>query len=557
MSVLQVSSLNKSFGANKAVNNVDLNIKAGEIVALIGPNGAGKTTTFNLINGQLQADSGEILLLNKKLDHANPVKIANLGVGRTFQIAEVFTSLTVIENVQMAILANQGQVLNMLSKVSRMHMLKAMALLKQVGMQEQAYKACSELAYGNVKRLELAMALASDPKLFLMDEPTAGMAPAERQALMALVKKIAKQNNMAILFTEHSMDVVFGFAEHIVVMAQGSIVATGSPEEIQNNEQVKKIYFGGDSSNINTINAGIKNTDIHNADKNNVDIGSCNNSDKDAAMISLDNSFESHTKSGSNKAHSGNVFHNDNTDNAPLLQIKNLKSFYGAAQVLFDLNLDINQGEVVALLGLNGAGKSTTFKSIMGMMKNTQGEINFANNTISKLESHKISRLGLGYVPEDRRIFTDLTVLENLNCSKQAKRYWPNGDAAPYWSTEQLFKFFPNLEKAMHRYGDQMSGGEQQMLSVARTLMGNPYLVLLDEPSEGVAPIIVQAMVDMIKIIKASGVSVLLAEQNTDFAKQVADRAYVLEKGQIIFSGSMDEATSAINGEGLRLPANK
>ena len=507
MSVLQVNALNKSFGANKAVNNIDLNIKAGEIVALIGPNGAGKTTTFNLINGQLQADSGEILLLNKKLNQANPVKIAHLGVGRTFQIAEVFTSLTVIENVQMAILAHQGQVLNMLSKLSRMHTLKAMALLKQVGLQEQAHKACSQLAYGNVKRLELAMALASDPKLFLMDEPTAGMAPAERQALMALVKKIAKQNNMAVLFTEHSMDVVFGFAEHIVVMAQGSIVAQGTPEEIQNNQEVKKVYFGGE-----------------------------NNSDSLDIVAPANNT--------------------ENTKNT-LLQIKNLNSFYGAAQALFDLNLEIKQGEVVALLGLNGAGKSTTFKSIMGMMKNTQGDISFANHNISKLESHKISKLGLGYVPEDRRIFTDLTVLENLNCGKQAKRYWPNGDAAPYWSIEQLFKFFPNIEKAMHRYGNQMSGGEQQMLSVARTLMGNPYLVLLDEPSEGVAPIIVQAMVDMIKIIKASGVSVLLAEQNTDFARQVADRAYVLEKGQIVFSGSMEEATSAINGEGLRLPANK
>lgn len=513
MSVLQIKSLCKSFGANQAVNNMNLKINAGEMLALIGPNGAGKTTTFNLINGQLQADSGQIYLHGQLLRNPNPVKIAKLGVGRTFQIAEVFTSLTVIENVQMAIMANQGQALNLVSKVSGMHNQKAMTLLKQVEMQEQAYKPCSQLAYGDVKRLELAMALASAPKLLLMDEPTAGMAPAERQGLMGLVSKLAKQNNMAVLFTEHSMDVVFGFADHIVVMAQGSLVANGSPEEIQNNEQVKQVYFGGDSG-------------------------------------AIDKGLNAETS-------------NENTDTAKsktttsLLQIKNLNAFYGAAQILFDVNLNINQGEVVALMGLNGAGKSTTFKSIMGMLQNTQGEITFSNQNISKLATHKISKMGLGYVPEDRRIFTDLTVLENLNSGRQELRYWQNGKIAPYWSIEQLFKYFPNLAKMTNRFGDQMSGGEQQMLSVARTLMGNPYLVLLDEPSEGVAPIIVQAMVDMIKIIKASGVSILLAEQNTNFANQVADRAYVLEKGQIIFSGSMADATSAINGDGLRRPANK
>ena len=226
---------------------------------------------------------------------------------------------------------------------------------------------------------------------------------------------------------------------------------------------------------------------------------------------------------------------------ATLLNVSALSAWYGAAQILFDVSLDVKRGEVVALLGRNGAGKSTTLKALMGLLDKRRGSVRFLGRDISRADPHVIARLGMGYVPEDRRIFSDLSVLENLEVGRQAKRQWADGSDAPLWTPEKLFRLFPNLGEMLHRPGGRMSGGEQQMLTVARTLMGNPFLVLLDEPSEGVAPVIVEQMVQMILELKAAGVSVLLSEQNAHFAALVADRACVLEKGQIQFSGTMKE----------------
>jgi len=224
-----------------------------------------------------------------------------------------------------------------------------------------------------------------------------------------------------------------------------------------------------------------------------------------------------------------------------LLDAKGLNAWYGAAHILFDVDLQVNRGEVVALMGRNGAGKSTTLKALMGMLAKRKGTVSFLGRDVSRAEPHEVARLGLGYVPEDRRVFADLTVMENLEVGKQPPRTWADGSAAPVWTAEKLFKLFPNLGEMPDRPGGRMSGGEQQMLTVARTLMGNPYLVLLDEPSEGVAPVIVEQMAQMILELKAQGVSILLSEQNMHFAELVSDRAYVLEKGQIRHQSSMAE----------------
>ncbi|MBH1963559.1 MAG: ABC transporter ATP-binding protein [Comamonadaceae bacterium] len=219
-----------------------------------------------------------------------------------------------------------------------------------------------------------------------------------------------------------------------------------------------------------------------------------------------------------------------------LLEVKALNAYYGRAQILFDIDLQVHAGEVVALMGRNGAGKSTTMKSIMAMVRRRSGSVVFRGQEVSKLQSHQISRLGLGFVPEERRIFSDLTVMENLAVGVQPAR-----EGMRTWTTEELFRMFPNLGRMQQRPGGQMSGGEQQMLTVARTLMGNPYLVMLDEPSEGVAPVIVEQMAHMIHQLKSQGLCVLLSEQNIHFASLVADRAYVLERGQVRFSGDMRE----------------
>jgi branched-chain amino acid transport system ATP-binding protein len=224
-----------------------------------------------------------------------------------------------------------------------------------------------------------------------------------------------------------------------------------------------------------------------------------------------------------------------------LLRADGIAAWYGAAQILFDIGLDVKRGEVVALMGRNGAGKSTTLKTLMGMIPQRAGHVTFMGDDIGREAPHQIARRGLGYVPEDRRIFSDLTVMENLEVARQSARTWADGSAAPSWTPERLFKLFPNLGEMPQRPGGRMSGGEQQMLTVARTLMGNPLLLLLDEPSEGVAPVIVEQMAQMILELKGQGVSILLSEQNMHFAELVSDRAYVLEKGQIRYQATMAE----------------
>ena len=228
---------------------------------------------------------------------------------------------------------------------------------------------------------------------------------------------------------------------------------------------------------------------------------------------------------------------------APLLQVQGLNAWYGAAQILFDVSLQVGRGEVVALMGRNGAGKSTTLKALMGMVAR-RGSVQFLGQDIARREPHDIARLGLGYVPEERRIFTDLSVMDNLEVGRQRPRRWPDGTAAPEWTPEKLFALFPNLGEMPLRPGGRMSGGEQQMLTVARTLMGQPLLVLLDEPSEGVAPLLVQQMARTIRALKAQGVSVLLSEQNLPFAEAVADRAYLIEQGEVVHEGSMADVVA-------------
>lgn len=221
------------------------------------------------------------------------------------------------------------------------------------------------------------------------------------------------------------------------------------------------------------------------------------------------------------------------------LVIEGLEARYGRAQILRGVSLIVGPGEVVALLGRNGAGKSTTFKAIMGLVPPSAGSARFQGVAIDRLPSFVIARLGLAYVPEERRIFPDLTVMENLSVGRQPPR-----DGAPRWTPERLFELFPNLGRMRHRLGGRMSGGEQQMLTLARGLMGNPSMILLDEPSEGLAPKIVADMAAAIQALKSEGLAVLLSEQNLGFAAKVADRAYVIESGAIRHSGAMTEILS-------------
>jgi branched-chain amino acid transport system ATP-binding protein len=244
MTVLAVNSLCKSFGGVHAVKDVSFAIRAGEFLAMIGPNGAGKSTCFNMINGQLTPDSGQILFDGADLAGLPPREVWRRGVGRTFQVAATFGSMTVAENVQMTLISHARETYDLWRRAARLHRERALDLLDQVGMRDAADRPSRELAYGDVKRIELAIALANEPRLLLMDEPTAGMAPGERNALIALVKRLVVERNIAVLFTEHSMDVVFAYADRIIVLARGRMIADGTAEAIRDDAKVREVYFG-------------------------------------------------------------------------------------------------------------------------------------------------------------------------------------------------------------------------------------------------------------------------------------------------------------------------
>ncbi|TCK30724.1 amino acid/amide ABC transporter ATP-binding protein 1 (HAAT family) [Ancylobacter aquaticus] len=245
--VLEVSALTKHYGGVHALDGVSFSIARGELLALIGPNGAGKSTCFNIVNGQIRPDSGRVRLAGRDITGLAPRHIARLGVGRTFQVATVFASMTVLENVQMALIAARGQVFGLWTAARHRGHGDALALLEQTGLAAFAARPAATLAYGDVKRLELAMALAGDPALLLMDEPTAGMSSDERQAMIALVRQLTRARGLAVLFTEHAMDVVFGHADRVVVLARGRLIADGSVEAVRDDPAVRAVYLGGAS----------------------------------------------------------------------------------------------------------------------------------------------------------------------------------------------------------------------------------------------------------------------------------------------------------------------
>jgi branched-chain amino acid transport system ATP-binding protein len=552
MTVLAVRGLKKSFGGVRAVDGISFEIGRGELMALIGPNGAGKSTCFNMIGGQLRPDAGDILFEGRSIAGMQPRQIWRRGVGRTFQIAATFASMTVIENVQLAFASHDGRLHDMAGSLDAGRRREAEELLNQLGMTDVAHRSCRELAYGDVKRVELAIALANNPRLLLMDEPTAGMGPRERLDMMALVKRLVAERGVTVLFTEHSMDVVFGFADRIVVMARGTLIAEGDPAAIRHNAKVQEVYLGTGETYAKAgapsqtpvpspARERVKKSQPHPEERLKGASRRINARQgltgilRDAVLGTApqDEVVNCFTRS---KAGDPAARHADT-----VLEVDNLNAWYGAGRVLFDLTLRVGRGEAVALMGRNGAGKSTTIKAVMALMARRSGRVRFYGRDISRLRPYEIARLGLGFVPEDRRVFSDLTVAENLDVGRQPPHRFPDGEPAPVWTEERLYELFPNLGPMADRLGRQMSGGEQQMLAVARTLMGNPLLVLLDEPSEGVAPVIVERMANTISELKKAGLSVLLSEQNIHFAALVCDRAYVLEKGEVQWQGAMAE----------------
>ena len=476
--MLEIRALSKSFGGVKATDNVTLDFADGSLTAVIGPNGAGKSTFFNLITGALRPDSGQILLNGVDMAGRSPPEIVRHGIGRAFQVASIFPSLTVQETMLAAVGADQRRA----SVLHRRFPLaetrdRAEHAMELLGLASKRNRIAATLSHGDQKLLDIALALVLDPKVLLLDEPTAGMGTEERWRMIDKVRELWETQKITVVFIEHDMDIVFKIAPEIVVLCYGRILATGTPDAIRRNEAVIEAYLG----------------------------------------------TEHHAGGRDMSAQ-------------PVVQVEDLDVYYGTSQILFGVGLSVRQGETMALLGRNGAGKSTTMKAIMGLAPARRGKVTLRGRVVSGLKPYHIARAGLGFVPEDRQIFPEHTVEDNLVIG--AKK-GPNGEDE--WSIRRIYDVFPLLEPLRHRIAGRLSGGEQQMLAIARTLMGNPALLLLDEPSEGLAPIIVQRIGELLRQLRGTGATVLIAEQNMHFCLGLASHATVIDKGQIVYTSGIEE----------------
>jgi ABC-type branched-subunit amino acid transport system ATPase component len=398
-------------------------------------------------------------------------------VSRSFQIISVFQSLSVFENVRLAVQAKHPRRFAMLADSARLTDAAAESarLLQAVGLAAHAETLAANLSHGDQRLLEIAIALATRPKLLLLDEPLAGLSASDRVRVAALIR--ALHGAVTIVLIDHDIDQVLALSDRITVLHQGRVIAEGGPAEIQKNAEVQTAYLGH---------------------------------------------LKVAASAGAGLARA---------EGAPLLGVASVDAFYGKSHVLHGVSLDVFPGEVVALLGRNGAGKTTTLAAITGVVPPRRGRITYRGRDVTGWAPETIARLGVGLVPQGRRIFPNLSVLENLTIARRGRRGW---------TLERVFETFPRLHQLGHASGGTLSGGELQLLAIARALMGNVELLLLDEPFEGLAPTIVETVWNVLHALKGE-TTLLLVEQNADLALALAERAYVINNGAIAWSG--DAAT--------------
>jgi branched-chain amino acid transport system ATP-binding protein len=495
--LLRVEGLKKYFGEIHAVDGIDLRFEEGVFTSIIGPNGAGKTSFINLLTGRFFPDSGKIFFKGENITRFPIHRRVKRGIGRSFQITNILPRLTVFENVAIPTLSRMNKSLNLFSRFKHLTSVRKSVedTLQMIGLLEKARLPAAALSHGDQRLLEIGMAMASHPTLLILDEPTAGMNPVERIHILKNIKRLSVEQKTTFLIVEHDMDVVFSLSDRIIVLHRGKVLVDGRPEEIKGDSLVREVYLG------------------------------------DSPLTTAPRS-SSFTIPVTEKQIPGP--RPQTTDK--ILELQSVDTFYGLSHILQGVSLEVNRGEVACLLGRNGVGKTTTLRSIMGLTPPRSGIIRFKGQDISRKRSYEIALLGISYVPDDRRIFPELTVRENLEMAR-----WVIPPAKGSWNLSKVYQLFPKLKDLENQKGRHLSGGEQKMLAIGRALMANPTLLLLDEPSEGLSPLLVQILREAIQNIQREGVTILLADQNLNFARAVADHAFILEKGRIQYRGSVEE----------------
>jgi len=480
--VLAARDLDKSFGGIHAVRGFDLSVRDRTLHALIGPNGAGKTTAFNVLSGLYQPERGTVELEGESVAGLKPEDITAAGVGRSFQITNLFVGLSVEENIRLAVQARSPMRYAMWRSTVAIADINAETteLLGFLGLAGIERAQAASLSYGGQRLLDMGLALATRPKILLLDEPLAGLAVAERERIANLVKTISSE--IPVLLVEHDIDRVFRIADYVTVMNDGAVLVDGSVEDARNNEKVREIYIGSGASAV-------------------------------AAKTRL-----------------------SAASSQSLLVVDRVDTFYGKSHILNAVSLDVREREIVALLGRNGAGKSTLLKTLMGIAPPAAGAIRLAGDDMTGRPSDVIARNGVGYVPQGRGLFAGMTVAQNLELGR-LKRLT---GAGTHWDEEKVIQFFPRLGQRWRTPADFLSGGEQQMAAVARALVGDVRLLLLDEPFEGLSPAVTEELFEAFDKLRAE-IAVVIVDHHLDLALALSDRTVVLERGAVSWRGASNE----------------
>ena len=476
--ILTVRGVHKRFGSLIVASDIQLDVHPYRLHSLIGPNGAGKTTFFNMLTGLLRVDAGAITFDGHNITQLPIHRRIRLGLGRSFQILSVFRMLTTFENVRVAVQARSPQQNNLWRDAYAIDEINARtwSLLAAVGLEDRAAESCANLSHGEQRLLEIAIALATDAKLLLLDEPLAGLAEADREVVGALIRQLATTH--AVLLIEHDIDRVLALSDRITVLHQGRVIADGKPAEVASNPDVITAYMG-------TARAG---------------------------GVPVPTVRPEVVQPISTK---------------PILELAQVRAGYAGSQILSDVDLVVHEGEAVALLGRNGVGKTTMLRAITGTVEKSAGSIMLEGADITRAKPYEINRLGISIVPEGRRLFPNLTVMENLRLAAR-----PGGA-----SFEEIFGLFPKLKILQRARAESLSGGERQMLAIARALTVPSRLILLDEPFEGLAPAVVQEVMDALVRLRGR-VAMIIVEHHAETVLPIVDRAYVLVNGQIAYEGS-------------------
>jgi branched-chain amino acid transport system ATP-binding protein len=476
--ILSARGIVKHFGGIKAVQGVDITMRDKTLHALIGPNGAGKTTAFNLLSGMYVPDQGEVMLRGRPIAGLTPERIAAGGIGRSFQITNLFPALSVEENLRLAVQARHPARFALWRDAHGIEEVNAETceIVRYLGVGGIERAEAGSLSYGGQRLLDMGLALASAPRVLLLDEPLAGLAAAERQRIGNIIKRISA--DLPVLLVEHDIDRVFQLADHVTVMNDGTVLLDGTVEDARTSSKVQEVYIGSGAS---TVAAKPRET---------------------AAKAS------------------------------PLLTLDGVNTFYGKSHIINGVSMTVHDNEIVALLGRNGAGKSTLLKTLTGIAPAASGAIRLGEVELVGRPSAEIARLGIGYVPQGRGLFAGMTVAQNLELGS-LKRRTGNGI---HWDLDRIYEYFPRIRERLDSPADYLSGGEQQMVAVARALSGDVRVLLLDEPFEGLAPAVVEQLFESFDRLRKE-IAIIIVDHHLDLALALSDTTVALERGAVIHTG--------------------